>query len=105
MASDRPPRDPLARAAREAETKAAPVERMFMHLRVHSAYSLLEGALPIAKIVGQPPRPKRRRSPSPTPTICSARSNSPRRRSRKGSSRSSAARSRSISGEREAIAG
>ncbi len=51
MADDRLPRDPLMR---EAFNKAnAPVRpaRPFIHLRVHSAYSLLEGALPIAKIV------------------------------------------------------
>ncbi|HRP78222.1 MAG TPA: DNA polymerase III subunit alpha, partial [Aquamicrobium sp.] len=36
-------------------TAAAPSEpaaRLFVHLRVHSAYSLLEGALPVGKIVG-----------------------------------------------------
>ncbi len=27
-----------------------PKEPLFVHLKVHSAYSLLEGALPIAKI-------------------------------------------------------
>ena len=57
----------------------------FVHLRVHSAYSLLEGALPVKKIVG---KARERRSAgdraSPTPTICSARSNLPRRRSKEG---------------------
>ena len=51
MAGDRPSRDPLRR---EAMIKAAmPVvpSRPFVHLRVHSAYSLLEGALPLAKII------------------------------------------------------
>ena len=50
--SDKLPRDPLKR---EAAVKAALPEtpaRPFVHLRVHSAYSLLEGALPVGKIVG-----------------------------------------------------
>lgn len=52
MANERLPRDPLKR---EALVKAVPPEapaRPFVHLRVHSAYSLLEGALPVGKIVG-----------------------------------------------------
>jgi DNA polymerase-3 subunit alpha len=52
MADERLPRDPLMR---EAMAKAAAPEisgQPFIHLRVHSAYSLLEGALPIGKIVG-----------------------------------------------------
>ena len=79
MPADRPPRDPIRRAMMQsgasgaafAESKAVsghPAEagptgtaaegkggsgaRPFVHLRVHSAYSLLEGALPIGKIVG-----------------------------------------------------
>ncbi|KQZ81991.1 DNA polymerase III subunit alpha [Mesorhizobium sp. Root157] len=52
MADDRLPRDPLKREAamRQARPEASP--RMFIHLRVHSAYSLLEGALQLGKIVG-----------------------------------------------------
>src|SRR5262249_23684718 len=51
MASDRPTRDPILRATQQG---AAPVAqpRTFIHLRVHSAYSLLEGALQLSKIVG-----------------------------------------------------
>jgi DNA polymerase-3 subunit alpha len=58
MAADRPPRDPILRAAMQAadggsQAAQPPVlTRPFIHLRVHSAYSLLEGALPIGKIVG-----------------------------------------------------
>ena len=42
--------DPIREAAKTAGDKAA--GRGFVHLRVHSAYSLLEGALPLPKIVG-----------------------------------------------------
>ncbi|MBZ9882357.1 DNA polymerase III subunit alpha [Mesorhizobium sp. CA10] len=52
MADERLPRDPLQR---EAAVKAARPEtpaRRFIHLRVHSAYSLLEGALQLSAIVG-----------------------------------------------------
>lgn len=49
MADDRRTRDPLRREAEAARQAAA---RPFIHLRVHSAYSLLEGALPLAKIIG-----------------------------------------------------
>ncbi|WP_192243707.1 DNA polymerase III subunit alpha [Mesorhizobium silamurunense] len=52
MADERLPRDPLQR---EAAVKAARPEasaRTFIHLRVHSAYSLLEGALQLGAIVG-----------------------------------------------------
>ena len=52
MASDRPPRDPIRREALAAEEKPIAPARSFVHLRVHSAYSLLEGALPIGKIIG-----------------------------------------------------
>jgi DNA polymerase-3 subunit alpha len=48
MADDRLPRDPLKR---EAMALAARPARPFIHLRVHSAYSLLEGALPLSKVV------------------------------------------------------
>src|SRR5947207_8482815 len=50
--ADELPRDPLQR---EAAVKAARPEapaRTFIHLRVHSAYSLLEGALQLSAIVG-----------------------------------------------------
>ncbi|RWD88472.1 MAG: DNA polymerase III subunit alpha [Mesorhizobium sp.] len=50
--ADELPRDPLQR---EAAVKAAQPEapaRTFIHLRVHSAYSLLEGALQLGAIVG-----------------------------------------------------
>jgi DNA polymerase III subunit alpha len=49
MASDRRSRDPLMA---EVERIQARPERNFIHLRVHSAYSLLEGALPLGKIIG-----------------------------------------------------
>ncbi|WP_269929896.1 DNA polymerase III subunit alpha [Aminobacter sp. HY435] len=52
MASDRLPRDPLKREALKAAEKPEASERTFIHLRVHSAYSLLEGALPLGKVVG-----------------------------------------------------
>ena len=41
------PRDPLVRAAQASARPAAVAPRPFVHLRVHSAYSLLEGALKI----------------------------------------------------------
>src|SRR5690606_21180133 len=44
-------RDPIVRAVHgQARPEALPA-RTFVHLRVHSAYSLLEGALPLGKIV------------------------------------------------------
>jgi len=49
MASDRRSRDPLMK---EAGRVQAQPECSFIHLRVHSAYSLLEGALPLGKIIG-----------------------------------------------------
>ncbi|MBL8576168.1 MAG: DNA polymerase III subunit alpha [Mesorhizobium sp.] len=52
MSSERPPRDPILREAAAKAQAPEPAERPFVHLRVHSAYSLLEGALPLAKIVG-----------------------------------------------------
>jgi DNA polymerase-3 subunit alpha len=51
MSSERPPRDPILREAMAKTTKPEPAVRPFVHLRVHSAYSLLEGALPVKKIV------------------------------------------------------
>jgi DNA polymerase-3 subunit alpha len=51
MADEKLPRDPLLREAMLKAAKADLPARPFVHLRVHSAYSLLEGALPIAKIV------------------------------------------------------
>lgn len=52
MSSERPPRDPLVREAMSKAATPVPAGRPFVHLRVHSAYSLLEGALPVGKIVG-----------------------------------------------------
>jgi len=52
MSSERLPRDPLKREALKAEAKPEASARTFIHLRVHSAYSLLEGALPLGKVVG-----------------------------------------------------
>src|SRR5689334_16190062 len=52
MSSERPPRDPILREAMTARAAPEPPLRPFVHLRVHSAYSLLEGALPAKKIVG-----------------------------------------------------
>ncbi|WP_292896028.1 MULTISPECIES: DNA polymerase III subunit alpha [unclassified Nitratireductor] len=49
MASDRRLRDPIFAAAERVKNRP---ERPFIHLRVHSAYSLLEGALPLGKIIG-----------------------------------------------------
>ena len=51
MSSERPPRDPILREAMAKTAKPALAARPFVHLRVHSAYSLLEGALPAKKIV------------------------------------------------------
>ncbi|MCB1452600.1 MAG: DNA polymerase III subunit alpha, partial [Rhizobiaceae bacterium] len=47
--------DPIREAAKAVANGGKPASgpaRAFVHLRVHSAYSLLEGALPIPKIVG-----------------------------------------------------
>ena len=46
-------RDPLRREAAAREARGPAPARAFVHLRVHSAYSLLEGALPLKKIVAQ----------------------------------------------------
>jgi len=51
MADERLPRDPLLREAMSRASKADTPAATFVHLRVHSAYSLLEGALPLAGIV------------------------------------------------------
>ncbi len=54
MAGERQSRDPIIRAAnaaREPRRGPAPVAWAFVHLRVHSAYSLLEGALQVGKVV------------------------------------------------------
>ena len=45
-------KDPLRREAAAIEARGPAPARPFVHLRVHSAYSLLEGALPLKKIVG-----------------------------------------------------
>ena len=47
-------RDPIVLAAKEQSRPPLPprADARFVHLRVHSAYSLLEGALPLKKIVG-----------------------------------------------------
>lgn len=42
----------MRRAAAQSLTPPPAAVRPFVHLRVHSAYSLLEGALPVGKIVG-----------------------------------------------------
>jgi hypothetical protein len=51
-------------------------DRLFIHLRVHSAYSLLEGALPVGKVVGHATKTARRPLRSPTRTTSSVRWNS-----------------------------
>ncbi|MGB6117526.1 MAG: DNA polymerase III subunit alpha [Mesorhizobium sp.] len=50
MANDRI-RDPLKREVAAIQARGPAPARPFVHLRVHSAYSLLEGALPLKKIV------------------------------------------------------
>ncbi|MEQ1937215.1 DNA polymerase III subunit alpha [Mesorhizobium sp. CN5-321] len=55
MTRERTSRDPILRSAAAARTPSGAGEaqnRAFIHLRVHSAYSLLEGALQLGKIVG-----------------------------------------------------
>ena len=70
----------------------------FVHLKVHSAYSLLEGALHHRQArQARRRRTASRRSGSPTPTTCSARWSSPTSWPTPASSRSSAARCRSTS--------
>ena len=51
MAADITTRDPLKREAMAQAARAEVPTRPFIHLRVHSAYSLLEGALPLARVV------------------------------------------------------
>src|SRR5262245_28016264 len=46
------PRDPILREAMAGPKTGEAPPRPFIHLRVHSAYSLLEGALQVSKIVG-----------------------------------------------------
>jgi DNA polymerase-3 subunit alpha len=53
MPDEKLPRDPLLREAMNRASKAEAPSATFVHLRVHSAYSLLEGALPLAQIVSQ----------------------------------------------------
>src|SRR5690606_3538523 len=52
MADDKLPRDPLLREAALLAARPEKPARPFIHLRVHSAYSLLEGALQLPKIIG-----------------------------------------------------
>ncbi|AZO46797.1 MAG: DNA polymerase III subunit alpha [Mesorhizobium sp.] len=52
MADERLPRDPLLREAAVKDARPETPARPFIHLRVHSAYSLLEGALQLGAIVG-----------------------------------------------------
>lgn len=52
MADDTLSRDPLKREVASKPAAPEPVARTFIHLRVHSAYSLLEGALQLGKIIG-----------------------------------------------------
>ncbi|RVC94597.1 DNA polymerase III subunit alpha, partial [Mesorhizobium sp. M2A.F.Ca.ET.029.05.1.1] len=52
MADERLPRDPLQREAAVRAARPEAPARTFIHLRVHSAYSLLEGALQLGAIVG-----------------------------------------------------
>ena len=66
----------------------------FVHLHVHSSYSLLEGALKIASSRSSRRPTSSRRWRSPTPTTSSAPSNSPRSSRAPASSRSRASSSR-----------
>ena len=52
MSDERLPRDPLKREAAAAAARPQKPARAFIHLRVHSAYSLLEGALQHGAIIG-----------------------------------------------------
>src|ERR1043166_3838824 len=45
------PRDPILREAMARPAAGGTPSRPFIHLRVHSAYSLLEGALQLSKVV------------------------------------------------------
>ncbi|MHA6642079.1 DNA polymerase III subunit alpha [Mesorhizobium sp. A623] len=51
MADQKLPRDPLRREAMQQAARPEAPARPFIHLRVHSAYSLLEGALQLPKVV------------------------------------------------------
>ena len=51
MSSERLPRDPILRAVMGGKAEPDGFAARFIHLRVHSAYSLLEGALTVAKVV------------------------------------------------------
>ncbi|RUU09365.1 PHP domain-containing protein, partial [Mesorhizobium sp. M6A.T.Ca.TU.002.02.2.1] len=52
MANETLPRDPLRREAFMKASRPEVPARPFIHLRVHSAYSLLEGALQLSTVVG-----------------------------------------------------
>ena len=52
MADEKLPRDPLQREAAVKASRPEVPARAFIHLRVHSAYSLLEGALQLGAVVG-----------------------------------------------------
>ncbi len=52
MSSEWSTRDLLERKALKAEAKLESWTRTFIHLRIHSSYSLLEGALPLDKVIG-----------------------------------------------------
>lgn len=52
MADATKTRDPLKKEAIERMSRPETPARPFIHLRVHSAYSLLEGALQVGAVVG-----------------------------------------------------
>ncbi|TIW38245.1 MAG: PHP domain-containing protein, partial [Mesorhizobium sp.] len=52
MENETLPRDPLRREAFMKASRPEAPARPFIHLRVHSAYSLLEGALQLGTVVG-----------------------------------------------------
>ncbi len=95
MADDTLSRDPLKREVASKPAAPESVARTFIHLRVHSAYSLLEGALQLGKIIGHAVKDE-------APAIAVTDTNNlfgalefARKRSRMAYSRSSAANSRS----------
>ena len=59
----------------------------FVHLHTHSSYSLREGAMPIAKLIGFATADAMPALAITDTTTCSARSNFPRRRRRPACSR------------------